>query len=102
MAIPCSERSRNVRGQKPLRATHFVMFSKKFQKFLRLTPVWELFFFGQEFPRVNASSAASHPYGVFQMQHLMEHDVVDCVAWNLGTVKQSADDDRVVRWIIMT
>src|SRR3981081_1986771 len=71
------------------------------QEFTRLVQFWKAFFFCEKFARVHASPAPSQPDWVLQVQHLVKQNVFDRVARHARAVEDAADDDGVVRGIIV-
>ena len=50
---------------------------------------------------MHTAPAASKFDRVFQMQHFMKEDVLDSIAWHARAVEDAADDDGVMRGIVM-
>ena len=61
----------------------------------------EEFFFGLEFRRMHAAAAAPQPDRVLQMEHLVVNDVFQHEAGHAGMIEDAADNDRIVRRIVM-
>src|ERR1700733_93763 len=71
------------------------------QEFLSRHDLWKAVFFCHEFPRVHAPPASTQLNGMLQMQHLVVDDVLHDVARHAPVVKHPADDDGIVRGIVM-
>ena len=56
---------------------------------------------GLELARVDAAAPGFHADWVLQVQHLVVEQVFDCAARCVGGVEDAADDDGVVRGIVM-
>src|SRR5579871_6701983 len=62
----------------------------------------EQLFFGLEFGGVDATAAAAQLYGMLQVQHLVVDDVFEDELGDRGVIEDPADDDGVVRGIVVT
>src|ERR1700722_16957307 len=51
---------------------------------------------------MHATAAATYLHGMLQVQHLVVKEILHGVTGSVLAVKDSADHDRVVRWIIVT
>src|ERR1700692_2218986 len=71
------------------------------QEFLRSLQLWKQFLLGVEFPGVHAAAAAPQLDRMLQVQHLVEQYVFDRIARYAGMVKNAANHDGIVRWIIV-
>src|SRR5271170_4943688 len=71
------------------------------QEPLRILQLGEKFLLGAKFGRVHTTAPGADFYRMLQMQHFMIDDVLHGMARNCEMVKDAADDDRVVRRIIM-
>jgi hypothetical protein len=71
------------------------------QEFARPLQFWKALFFCQKFARMHASPAPSQFDRVLQMQHLVEEDVFDGVARHTRMVEDAADDDGIVRRVVV-
>src|SRR5579864_5667513 len=61
----------------------------------------KLFFFFLKGCRVNAAAAAAQLDRMTQVQHLVIHEIFDGVARDTRTIKDAADDNGVVSWIVV-
>ena len=75
--------------------------SQPLQERVRLGHPRKHFLFRLELRRVHASPAPTQSYRMLQMQHLVVDDVLQHVARHLGMIEYAADDDRVVRRIVV-
>src|SRR5262249_40930278 len=50
---------------------------------------------------MDAPPAAAQPYRVLQMKHLVIDKIFEYVSRDAGIVKDTADHDGIVRWIVM-
>jgi len=57
--------------------------------------------FGLELAGVDAAAACLHSHGVLEVQHLVIEQVFDGAAWRVGAVEDTADDDGVVRGVVV-
>jgi hypothetical protein len=71
------------------------------QEFLSGYDLWEEVFFCHELFRVHTPPAPPQPYRMLQMQHLVVEDVLDYITRHAPVVKYPADDDGIVRGIVM-
>ena len=62
----------------------------------------EEFFFCLEVGRVHASAAAAQPDGMLQVEHLVVDDVFQHKARDAGMIKDTADDDGIVRRVVVS
>ena len=74
---------------------------KPLEKSLGLLEFREEFFILHECPRVDAAPAASKLDRMFQMQHLVIHDVLESTTWHGRVVEDATHYDRVVTGIVM-
>jgi hypothetical protein len=72
------------------------------QELACLIEFWELFFFGAKLLRVNTPPAAVESNRVLQMEHLVKQYVFNCVTRHSWLIKNAADDDGVVRRIVVS
>jgi len=61
----------------------------------------EEFLFRVKFVGMHATPAAAQFHGMFQMQHLVINDVLDCVAGNSRLIEDAAHDDGIVGGIVV-
>lgn len=71
------------------------------QKCIGFGDVWEQFFFGVKLWRVHAAAAAAEPDGMLQMEHFVVDDVVQNIGGHGRMIENAADDDGVVRRVVM-
>src|SRR6266853_2095541 len=57
--------------------------------------------FIMKFPRVYAAATPSHFHRMLQMQHLVKQNVLDRITRHPRMIKNTADDNRIVRRIVM-
>jgi hypothetical protein len=57
--------------------------------------------FGLELAGVDAAATGFDADGVFEVQHLVVEEVLDRAARGVGTVEDAADDDGVVRGVVV-
>ena len=57
--------------------------------------------FIMKFPRMYAAAAPPHFHGMLQMQHLVKQNVLDRITRHPRMIKNAADDNRIVRRIVM-
>ena len=75
--------------------------SEPLEKRIGFGEVRELPFFRLKLRRVHAAPAASQLHRMLQVQHLVVDDVFDGVTRERGMVEDAADDDGVVRGIVV-
>src|ERR1700751_5307467 len=57
--------------------------------------------FIMKFPRVYTAAAPPHFHRMLQMQHLVKQNVLDRITRHARMIKNAADDNRIVRRIVM-
>jgi hypothetical protein len=57
--------------------------------------------FGLELARVNATAAGFDANWMFEVEHLVIEEILDCAAWRVGTVEDAADDDGVMSGVVV-
>src|SRR5208337_1280635 len=80
---------------------HFRLLSENLQKLPGVFQFRKHLLFRAKFPRVHTSPAPPEFDRMLQVQHLVEEDVFDGIAWNARVVEDAADDDGVVSRVIV-
>src|SRR5438270_13735967 len=75
--------------------------SQTFQKLFCLIEFRKKLFLFLKSLGVNATAAAVQLHWMFQVQHFMIDEILDCIEWHVGTIKDPTDHDGVVRRIIV-
>src|ERR1019366_9712525 len=75
--------------------------SNSSQKTFRIFQARKQFLLGAKVRRMHTAPSASHLHRMLQMQHFMIDNVFHGVPRNREMVKDAADNDRVVRGIVM-
>ena len=57
---------------------------------------------GLELARVNAAAASLHANRMFEVEHLVVEEILDSATRRVRPIEDAADDDRVVRGIVVT
>src|SRR6266478_5365899 len=84
-----------------MRIQELFTFLHNAQEFARLLQFREALFFRQKLPRVHASPTPTQLDRVLQVQHFVVENVLDGVARHARMVEDAADDDGVVRWVVV-
>src|SRR5579864_2949405 len=71
------------------------------QEGIRLSHAWEKLFLGLKLRGMDAPAAAAQLDGVFQVEHFVVDDVIQHVPRHGGMIEDTADDDGVVRGIVV-
>jgi hypothetical protein len=58
-------------------------------------------FFGLELAGVDAAAAGFYADGVFEVEHLVVEQVLDCTTRRVRAIEDAADDDGVVGGIVV-
>ena len=58
-------------------------------------------FFGLELAGVDAAAAGFDADGMFEVEHLVVEQVLDCITRRVGAVEDAADDDGVVGGVVV-
>ncbi len=75
--------------------------SQPLQKSLRLYQLRKQFLFRMKLRRVHAPPAPAQPHRMLLMQHLVIHDIFHCIAWNSRMIEDAANNDCIMRRIVM-
>src|SRR5579872_4944329 len=100
MPLPCRRKRRNCcckRDQRPGGYQGLQTLEER----VCLGDAREQLFFGLKLGRVYTPAAAAQLYWMLQMEHFVINDVVEHVAGNTGMIEDPADDDGVVRGIVV-
>jgi hypothetical protein len=57
--------------------------------------------FGLKLARVNTAAAGFNADGMFEVEHLVVEEVLDCAAWGVGAIEDAGDDDGVVGGVVV-